>query len=102
IQNTIALLIAATLLYIPANVLPIMRTVSFGEIIDSTIISGLVLMWQDGAYPVAIIILIASVIVPVAKILIMFWLCYLTTLPPQRRQRYSTQIYRLVDWVGRW
>lgn len=102
IQNTIALLIAATLLYIPANLLPIMRTVSFGETIDSTIISGLILMWQDGAYPVAIIILIASVIVPVAKIIIMFWLCYLTVIPPQRRQRYSTQVYRLIDWVGRW
>src|SRR5690606_34335609 len=92
----------ATLLYVPANLLPIMRTVSFGETIDSTIISGLILMWQDGAYPVALIILVASVIVPVAKILLMFWLCYLTTIPLHRRQRYSTQIYRLVDWVGRW
>lgn len=102
VQNTLALLLAATLLYIPANLLPIMRTVSFGETIDSTIISGLILMWQDGAYPVAIIILIASVLVPVAKIIIMFWLCYLTRLPLAQRQRYSTQIYRLVDWVGRW
>lgn len=102
VQNTLALLLAATLLYIPANLLPIMRTVSFGETIDSTIISGLLLMWQDGAYPVAIIILIASVLVPVAKIIIMFWLCYLTRLPLAQRQRYSTQIYRLVDWVGRW
>ena len=102
LQITVALLLAATLLYIPANLLPIMRTVSFGEITDSTIISGLILMWQDGAYPVAIIILVASVLVPVAKILIMFWLCYLARLPVKRRQRYSTQIYRLVDWVGRW
>ncbi|MGP9800375.1 PqiA/YebS family transporter subunit [Rheinheimera sp. NSM] len=102
VQNTMALLIAATLLYIPANLMPIMRTVSFGETIDSTIISGLVLMWQDGAYPVAIIILIASVIVPVVKILIMFWLCYLTALPLSQRRQYSTQIYRWVDWVGRW
>lgn len=102
LQNTIALLLAATLLYIPANLLPIMRTVSFGETIDSTIISGLILMWQDGAYPVAIIILIASVIVPVVKIIIMFWLCYLTRLPLSQRRRFSTQIYRVVDWVGRW
>ncbi len=102
IQNTLALLIAAAVLYIPANLMPIMRTVSFGEALDSTIISGLLLMWQDGAYPVALIILLASVIVPVAKILIMFWLCYLTRLPLSRRQQYSTQIYRLVDWVGRW
>ncbi|MEH8016280.1 PqiA/YebS family transporter subunit [Rheinheimera muenzenbergensis] len=101
-QNTLALLVAATVLYIPANLMPIMRTVSFGEVIDSTIISGLVLMWQDGAYPVAIIILIASVIVPVAKIIIMFWLCYITRLPLAQRRQSSTQIFRLVDWVGRW
>ena len=102
VQNTLALLIAATILYLPANLMPIMRTVSFGEALDSTIISGLILMWQDGAYPVALIILLASVIVPVAKILVMFWLCYLTRLPLSARKQYSTKIYRLVDWVGRW
>ncbi|MBU2112147.1 MAG: PqiA/YebS family transporter subunit [Gammaproteobacteria bacterium] len=102
VQNTLALLLAATVLYVPANLMPIMRTVSFGEEINSTIISGLILMWQDGAYPVALIILVASVIVPVIKILIMFWLCYLTQLPQAQRQHYSTQIFRWVDWVGRW
>lgn len=102
VQNTLALLVAATVLYVPANLMPIMRTVSFGEVIDSTIISGLILMWQDGAYPVALIILLASVIVPVVKIITMFWLCYLTRLPLSQRQQASTQIFRLVDWVGRW
>ncbi len=102
VQNTLALLLAATVLYIPANLMPIMRTVSFGEVIDSTIVSGLILMWQDGAYPVALIILLASVIVPVAKILVMFWLCYLTRLPLSQRRQSSTRIFRLVDWVGRW
>lgn len=102
IQNTIALLVAAIILYIPANLLPIMITVSFGDRIESTIISGLIIMWQDGAYPVAIIILIASVIVPVAKILVLLWLCYLTRISKAGRQRYSTQVYRVVDWIGRW
>lgn len=102
VQKTLALLFTACVLYIPANTLPIMRTVSFGDTIDSTIISGFILMWQDGAYPVAIIILIASVIVPIAKILVMLWLCYLTRLTYYQRQSFSTRIYRLVDWVGRW
>jgi paraquat-inducible protein A len=102
IQNTLALLIAAIILYIPANLLPIMITVSFGDRLESTIISGLIIMWQEGAYPVAIIILIASVIVPVVKILVLLWLCYLTRLSKSGRQRYSTQVYRLVDWIGRW
>lgn len=102
VQTTLALLVTAAILYIPANLLPIMRTVSFGDATDSTIISGFILMWQDGAYPVAIIILIASIIVPVVKIVVMLWLCYLTRLPLAQRHRYSTSVYFVVDWIGRW
>ncbi|MCB5225579.1 PqiA/YebS family transporter subunit [Alishewanella sp. 16-MA] len=102
LQRTLALLLAACILYIPANLLPIMRTVSFGSVTDSTIISGLLLMWQDGEYPVAIVILLASVVVPIVKIIVMFWLCYLTKYPTARQGKMSTQIYLLVDWVGRW
>jgi len=102
LQKTLALLVAACVLYIPANLLPIMRTVSFGNITDSTIISGFVLMWQDREYPVALVILLASVVVPIVKILVMFWLCYLTRIPAGAKGKLSTQVYLLVDWVGRW
>ncbi len=102
LQKTLALLFAACILYIPANLLPIMRTVSFGNITDSTIISGFMLMWQDGEYPVALVILLASVIIPVLKILVMFWLCYQTQQPRRAKGKFSSQLYLLVDWVGRW
>lgn len=102
LQRTLALLVTAAILYIPANLLPIMRSVSFGNVTDSTIISGFILMWQDGEYPVALVILLASVVVPIAKILIMFWLCYLVMAPVEVRSKLTTKIYLLVDWVGRW
>lgn len=102
LQKTLALLFAACILYIPANLLPIMRTVSFGNITDSTIISGFLLMWQDGEYPVALVILLASVIIPVLKILVMFWLCYQTQQPRRVKNKLSSKLYLLVDWVGRW
>ncbi|MBV2128291.1 PqiA/YebS family transporter subunit [Arsukibacterium indicum] len=102
LQKTLALLVTACVLYIPANILPIMRTVSFGEVTDSTIISGFILMWQDGEYPVAIVIFLASVVIPIVKIVVMFWLCYLAMRPRQLTGKYSGNIYRLVDWVGRW
>jgi paraquat-inducible protein A len=89
-------------LYVPANLLPIMRTVSLGDVTDSTIISGFILMWQDGEYPVAIIIFLASVVIPIIKILLMFWLCYLASKPKQAGAKFSGIVYRLVDWVGRW
>ncbi len=102
VQKTIALLVTATILYIPANLLTMMETVSLGDSIQSTIISGILLMWADGAYPVAIVVLLASVVVPVAKILLMFWLCYLTRLPKAERSRHGTWVYPVVDWIGRW
>lgn len=102
IQKTLALLFTATILYIPANFLPMMETVSLGDSIESTIISGIILMWQDGAYPVAIVVLLASVVIPVLKIAVMFWLCYLTTLPLSERSQHGTWVYPVVDWIGRW
>ena len=74
IQRTWALLITACILYIPANLLPIMYTEFFGRETPNTIIGGVISLWESGSYPVAIIILVASVIVPVAKIIILAWL----------------------------
>ncbi len=102
LQKTLALLLTACVLYFPANLLPIMRTVSFGEITDSTIISGFILMWQDGEYPVAIVIFLASVVIPIIKIVVMFWLCYQAGKTKTDGARHSGMVYRLVDWVGRW
>jgi paraquat-inducible protein A len=102
IQKTLALLVTASILYVPANLLTMMETVSLGESIQSTIISGILLMWAEGAYPVAIVVLLASVVIPIVKILVMFWLCYLTTLPVSERSRHGQWIYPLVDWIGRW
>ncbi len=102
VQRTWALLFTATLLYIPANMLPIMTTNMFGIAEPNTIIGGVFALWEMGSYPIAIVILVASVVVPVAKILILAWLNFgvqsgmLSN--PQTRIKY----YRLVEWIGRW
>ncbi|MDB2330683.1 paraquat-inducible protein A [Alteromonas sp.] len=102
IQRTWALLITATILYVPANVLPIMHTQMFGQKTPNTIIGGALSLWESGSYPVAIIILGASVVVPVAKIVILAWLNYSV----QHQKSGSTQIriryYRLTEAIGRW
>ncbi|MDP4535523.1 PqiA/YebS family transporter subunit [Alkalimonas collagenimarina] len=102
IQKTLALLTTAAILYIPANLYPIMVTVSVGQRTESTIVTGIQLLWLDGAYPVAIIIAIASVVIPLFKIVILFWLCYLALQPQSDRQDISTWVFRWVDWIGRW
>ncbi|MGH8745631.1 MAG: paraquat-inducible protein A, partial [Burkholderiales bacterium] len=69
VQRTWALLIAAFILYVPANVVPIMRTASLGEVDDNTILSGVVQLWLNGSPGLAVIVFSASIVVPVMKFL---------------------------------
>lgn len=102
IQQTWALLITSVILYIPANLLPIMNTRFLGNDEPSTILGGVILLWQAGSYPIALVIFIASVIVPVGKLVILIWLNYTV----QRGQvgKHSERIfwYRVTEFIGRW
>ncbi|MCJ8271592.1 MAG: paraquat-inducible protein A, partial [Psychrosphaera sp.] len=102
IQKTWALIITSIVLYIPANLLPIMNTRLLGQDDPSTILGGVILLWHMGSYPIAAVIFIASVAVPVAKILVLIWLNYSVA----RRQTNLTQerivLYRIAEFVGRW
>ena len=102
VQKTWALLITAVILYIPANTFPIMTTSLFGQDDPSTIIGGVILLWQLGSYPIAVIIFIASVIVPVAKILVLAWLNYSVQKQSDRLSLERVKWYRMAEFVGRW
>lgn len=102
IQRTWALLITSCVLYIPANFLPIMYTELFGQETPNTIIGGVLSLWESGSYPVALIILFASVVVPVAKILILGWLNYSVQRQLTGSQKMRTRYYRLTEAIGRW
>ena len=102
LQQTIALLITASILYLPANLLPIMTTEALGSATDSTIIGGVVLLWEMHSYPVALIILIASVIVPLGKILSLATLCWLVSFGPPLSRRQTTRLYRMTEFIGKW
>lgn len=102
IQRTWALLITATLLYIPANLLPIMHTEMFGRDEPSTIIGGAITLWESGDYPVALIIIFASVMIPVAKIVVLAWLNLTVQRGLEKRSRIRTLFYRVIEGVGRW
>lgn len=102
IQWTLALLITSAMLYIPANILPIMLTTALGKVIDSTIFSGVLLIWQEGSYPIAIIIFTASIMIPVVKMLAILWLCYTVNKDNSRNKQRLLIIYEVVEFVGRW
>ncbi|SEL73462.1 paraquat-inducible protein A [Colwellia chukchiensis] len=102
VQKTWALLFTALILYIPANAFPIMSTHLFGQDEPSTIIGGVSLLWQLGSYPIAVIIFIASVIIPIAKILVLAWLNYSVQKQSDRLSLERVKWYRLAEFVGRW
>ena len=102
IARSWALLIAAYVLIVPANVLPVMISGSlFGSETD-TIMSGVVFLWIDGSWPLAVILFIASIAVPFSKLGAMTFLLVSvqrrSTMAPEQR----TKLYRLLEIVGRW
>ena len=102
IMRTWALLIAAAILYIPANLLPVLHTASLFGNEDDTIMSGVALFWNDGDYPLAAVIFVASILVPMLKLATLGFL----TISVQRRSiwrpRQRTTLFRIVEGIGRW
>jgi paraquat-inducible protein A len=97
-----AYLIAATILYIPANVLPIMETGSLFGTQNDTILSGVVFLWVSGSWDLAAIVFIASIVVPLAKIFALVLLLVSVQMHSTWQQQQRTRLYRLVELVGRW
>lgn len=102
IQRTWALLITSVLLYIPANVYPIMNTQLLGQEDPSTIIGGIILLWLHGSYPIAFIIFFASVFVPMSKIVVLAWLNYSVQQASPEKTQERIKLYRIAEFVGRW
>ncbi|WP_213991924.1 membrane integrity-associated transporter subunit PqiA [Sodalis sp. dw_96] len=102
LQWTLALLITSILLYIPANILPIMITEGLGSRLNSTIIAGVILLWDDGSYPVALVIFIASIMVPILKMIALCWLCWDARGHGKTDSERMHKIYEMVEFVGRW
>lgn len=97
-----ALMITAYILFIPANILPIMATGSlFGSQRD-TILSGVLYLWTSGSWPLAALVFFASIIVPLGKLMILTYLLIALELGSQRHRRLRTKLYRLLEFIGRW
>lgn len=97
-----AFLITATLLYIPANILPVMRIVSMGRAQSDTIFSGIVYFLKTGSYGLAAIIFTASILVPIVKIAVLGFLLVSEGARLQWRPEQRAFLYRLTEAIGRW
>jgi len=102
IQYTWALVIAAAICYIPANVLPVLTTNALGTSESDTIMGGVVLLYNTGSWPLALIVLVASVMVPLGKLIALSYLLITVQRGSLGGAHERTRLYRLVELIGRW
>jgi paraquat-inducible protein A len=94
--------VTAAILYIPANLYPIMTVTSFGHGEPDTIISGVIALIEAGMLPVALLVFFASITVPVLKLVGLTYLLVSVQRRRRRRARERTLLYRIIEGVGRW
>lgn len=102
IARTWALVIAAFICYIPANLLPMTVVTSLGNVESDTIMSGVIYFMQHGEWPIGLVILIASVVVPLTKLFILIYLLISVQRKSQWRPAERTRLYRITEAIGRW
>ena len=102
VTRTWAYLIAAAICYVPANLLPVLTTTTAQGTDSDTIMQGVVLLWSPTGWPLSILVLIASIMIPSAKILALVYLLIGVQRGAKTSQRQRVRMFRVVQFVGRW
>jgi paraquat-inducible protein A len=102
-EKSVAFLITAIIAFIPANIYPMMITKNFGHEISSTIIGGVMILWEQGSYPISLIILFASIFVPISKFVILLYLIINAKYPKQEVSNSTKKnMFYLAEIIGPW
>ena len=102
IQRTWAFVIAASVCYVPANLLPVLATSTAGGVETHTIMQGAVLLWSPTGWPLSLIVLFASIMIPSAKIVALAYLLITVQRGSIENSEQRVRLYRMVDFIGRW
>ncbi|HEU4622706.1 MAG TPA: paraquat-inducible protein A [Burkholderiaceae bacterium] len=102
LRLTWAYLFASVVLYIPANLLPIMSTGSILGRSSHTILGGVAELWSSGSWDLSLIVFVASIVVPILKILVLALLAWTAQRRSSWRCRERARLYRIVEAVGHW
>jgi paraquat-inducible protein A len=102
IQTTWALVIAAAVCYIPANVLPVLNTTTLGTSEGDTILGGVAFLYTSGSWPLALVVLVASVMIPLGKLVALVYLLVTVQRGSVTSNHERTRLYRMVEFIGRW
>jgi len=102
IQRTWAYVIAAAICYVPANLLPVLTTTTATGAESDTILQGVVLLWSPTGWPLSLIVLFASIMIPSAKIAALVYLLISVQRGSARNHEQRVRLYRMVELIGRW
>jgi paraquat-inducible protein A len=99
-NRTLALTLAALILFVPANVFPTLTVSLMGSTQTDTVFDGVVALWRSGMWPLALIVMGASLVIPLVKIVALLFLALSIGMATRRRER--MRLYRLIEGIGRW
>ncbi len=102
LARTAAFSLAALVLYVPANIYPILRMNYYGAYSESTVWDGCVTLFRDGQWLVAVIVFLASLLIPLFKLFGLFFLVSTTKFNSLRLRRQRTWLYKTIDVIGPW
>jgi paraquat-inducible protein A len=102
IVTTAAFVMSAALLYVPANLLPVMHMHTLFSEEDDTIMSGVISLMNQGSWPLAVLVFVASIVVPVLKLAALGWLLYSVVRRSPGHPLHRSKLFRLVEFIGRW
>jgi paraquat-inducible protein A len=102
IQRSWAYLIGAAVCYVPANLLPVLTTKTAAGSESDTILQGAVLLWSPTGWPLSVIVVVASIMIPSAKILGLAYLLVSVRRGSVQNDRQCTRLYRTIELIGRW
>lgn len=99
---TLALVISALILYIPANILPMMNISKFGNITSDTIFSGIVSLYDNEMYPIAAIVFLASIVIPLFKLLGMLFILLSIKFKFFDKPKFKLNLFKTISMIGKW
>jgi paraquat-inducible protein A len=99
---TAAFALSALLLYIPANIFPIVQMNLYGSVSENTVWQGCVRLYQDGDYIIALVVFLASILLPFLKLAGLFYLSISVRMRSKKSVNFRTKIYKITEVLGRW
>jgi paraquat-inducible protein A len=102
LQRVLAWLLVGLMCYIPANLLPMLKTRTLGHESDNTIVGGVFELLHHGAWDIALVVFVASVVIPISKFVVILYLVASIRFRTSLSVKARIHLYEVVEFIGRW